>query len=196
MAASTNGMSIPPIRSRSAQRIPAWVGQAGGTAASAGNNRTLIQPFVLGGTDGVSSTLAVIAGGIGGGVDTKSIAILGAASLFADAISMGTAETLSASGTAKISYNEIKSGVICFAAFLLSGAVPLTVFLAFSFLNAALSTAAASVSSLALLFGLGYVQAMSLNEERPALLGIRVVCLGGIAGLIAFLVGYALQDVE
>jgi len=162
--------------------------------------RTFLQPAVLGGVDGITTTLAVVAGGVGASLATSSIAVLGTASLFADAVSMGVSETLSASGSATLEWREVKLGATCALAFLCSGAVPLLVFLAASASSSgshsALVSAAAvsAASAFVLLFFLGYVQGRALSRS-PFPSAVRVLVLGGVASAIALAVGFALQGV-
>lgn len=150
------------------------------------NMSTIVRSAILGGVDGAITSFAIVAACDVGNLGTRAAAIVGFASLFADAGSMGCSEYLAVRADAALRQNTalrpVLSGVSCFAAFVVCGLVPLLTYLASTSL---LSCASFSVTTLMLL---GAVRAGVSSEPLVSTL-LETATLGGLAGGIAYGVG-------
>ena len=84
---------------------------------------------MMGGIDGIITIFNIISGIEGSKLNYKYIFILGIATLFADAISMGTGEYVSVKAEKKYknlnnTINPIKNGIIMFISFVIFGTIP------------------------------------------------------------------------
>ena len=159
--------------------------------------RQAVQSLILGAVDGITTTFAILSGGVGGNVTTGSIAIIAVSSLLADGVSMGISETLSASVEA-VGAREARLGLVCGASFVVAGAMPLGAFLAMMS-QASTVWAAMLVSgsvALLLLVGLGVVRgrtATTTMGRRRCTSVVQVVGLGGVASVLAFVAGHVVH---
>lgn len=93
-----------------------------------------IKPAVLGASDGIVTTFAVVAGVVGAGFATEVIIVLGIANMVADGISMALGDYLGERSLYKLEKSEGKDSEACclwktslvtFIAFVIAGALPL-----------------------------------------------------------------------
>ena len=150
------------------------------TESTHGFSEDLLRPSVLGAIDGLITTFIIIMAGIAGDISNKSILIIGFASLFGDAFSMGTSEFLS-SRTETPLKKSMKRGLVCGLSFCLFGCVQLITFLIFPD-NALLASSLVFVAALILVWVLqSYIlQEYALNKC------VEILLLGLIAGAIAY----------
>lgn len=146
----------------------------------------VLRSAILGGVDGVITSFAIVAASHVGDLGTKTVVIVGFASLFADAGSMAISEYLAVrtddSLRPETALRPLLSAVSCFAAFVACGLVPLLTYLATASL---LSSAAFSVTTLMLL---GAARARVSREPLVRTL-LETAALGSVAGGIAYGVG-------
>ena len=169
--------------------------------------RKYLPEFVYGGIDGAVTTFAIVAGSIGASFSSAIILVLGFANLFADGFSMAVSNYLSTKSQTELHKNSksyksfqnlekhpIKTGLATFISFVLVGFIPLISFLlalifpslyyyelSLSFLFTALA-----------LFTVGLVKG-EVVKKHPIKSAIETLLIGGLAALIAFLVGYFLK---
>lgn len=93
-----------------------------------------IKPAVLGASDGIVTTFAVVAGVVGAGFATEVIIVLGIANMVADGISMALGDYLGERSLYRLEQHEGKSSEACclwktslatFIAFIVAGGLPL-----------------------------------------------------------------------
>ncbi len=154
--------------------------------------------FVYGATDGTVTTFAVIAGTVGAELNVSIVLILGFANLFADGFSMAVSNYLAAkSQTALDGFarkDPLKAALTTFVAFVAIGFIPLISFViaplfvsvaSHKFLLSSILTGAAFIL-------VGYVRGEVVGEARLRS-AFETFCIGGVAAVIAFTVGYFLK---
>lgn len=156
--------------------------------------------LVFGAMDGSITTFAVVSGVIGAGLGPHIILILGFANLFADGFSMAVANYLSKKSESDLGtilrVDPIKSGIATFVAFVLVGFIPL-----FSFVLAALTNInwilenqfnlAIILTAISFLL-VGYFKGEVVGEFRVKS-AFQTLAIGGIAAIIAYLIGYLVK---
>lgn len=102
------------------------------TGGLGGAIRAYLPEIVYGANDGVVTTLAIVAGVVGAGLDTAAILILGFANLFADGVSMAASNVLSErSKPDRPSLRQAaRHGLATLLGFLFAGFTPLLAYLA------------------------------------------------------------------
>lgn len=161
--------------------------------------------FVYGGIDGTITTFAVVAGAIGASLDAAVILILGFANLFADGFSMAVSNYLSNKSQKdldeldkkeKNKKDPRKTALATFVFFLIVGFVPLLSFVAalpFPEIESYKFTISFVLTGIALItVGAFRGKIAGKNSWKTA---IETFFVGGIAALIAFLVGYFLKGI-
>ncbi len=156
--------------------------------------------FVFGGIDGAVTTFAVVSGVIGASLGSHIILILGFANLFADGFSMAVSNYLSKKSDSDLGNtlrtNPVKSASVTFLAFLLIGFIPL-----FSFLLAIIipdkflidNQFNFSIILTAIAFlSVGYFKGEVVGEHKVKS-ALQTLLIGGIAAIIAFLIGYFIK---
>ena len=162
--------------------------------------------FVYGGIDGAITTFAVVAGAVGATLSPAIILILGFANLFADGFSMAISNYLSIKSQAELhvrhpeykkyigAKHPIKTGLATFISFLIIGIIPLISFVLSIFIP---SLASNNFLYSFILTGLalsivGAVKGIIVKKHwiRSSL---ETLTMGGIAAVIAYLVGYLLR---
>ena len=146
-----------------------------------------LRSALLGGVDGVITSLAIVAGSSFLSASTSVVAVVGSSSLIADGMSMGVSEYLSVRGDEMLRKESLSPapnwcGVACFASFILCGFLPLLMFVA----GDAALLGAISISFLVLLC-LGCVRARVTGEVLLWSL-VETTSLGSLASGIAFAV--------
>ncbi len=161
--------------------------------------RKYLPEFVYGGIDGAVTTFAVVSGALGASLSSAIILILGFANLFADGFSMAISNYLSTKSQKEINRNDAgknpkKTGLATFIAFLLIGLIPLISFLIAIFVpmhETTKFTISAVLTAFAL-FIVGNIKG-KIVKKHPIKAGIETLFIGGIAAILAFVVGYLLR---
>lgn len=146
--------------------------------------------FILGATDGIITTLAIVSGVVGADLPAVVILILGFVNLIADGISMGASNILSrrssaGPGALPTFRTASRHGLATFLGFVLAGLVPL---LAYLLPIAADRFLAAAILALITLFLIGAGRAYFTPRHWLAA-GVEMLGLGTIAGAAAYGVG-------
>ncbi|MEJ2347610.1 MAG: VIT1/CCC1 transporter family protein [Patescibacteria group bacterium] len=159
---------------------------------------SLLGSAVFAANDGLITTFAVVAGAFGASLNSGVIIILGFANLFADGFSMASGNYLGIKSG--IEYEEskkknlhpdhspIRHGVITFISFVLVGFLPLLPYVLKiepEFIN---STFVLTGS----LFVIGSLRAI-LAKRNFLKGGMEMLVIGGIAALVAYMVGFLLK---
>jgi len=160
---------------------------------------TLLRDFTLGASDGLVTTFAIVAGVVGASLSSGYIIVLGLAKLLADAVSMAAGIYLGAKS--EIEYKDLreghrhkeisplKQGAIVFLSFALIGFLPLLPFVLNLPSKFILSTIIVGIA----LFIIGSLRAVYAGK-RALRGGIEMFVVGGVAALIAYLVGFLLKN--
>jgi len=160
--------------------------------------------FVFGAIDGTVTTFAVVAGAIGASLSSSVILILGFANLFADGFSMALSDYLSVKSENEIQLkykhkhikNPKKMALVTFFAFVIIGIIPLIPYL-FSFFTKFIDNNKFLYSTL--LTGAAFLIVGAVKGEVTGKYkfksAIETLLVGGIAALIAFIVGYLLKGI-
>lgn len=169
--------------------------------------RKYLPEFVYGGIDGSVTTFAVVAGSIGASLSPAIVLILGFANLFADGFSMAVSNYLSTKSDTELKMhdgkhkgdeadikNPVKTGLATFFSFLIIGFIPLISFVLATFIPAVernqflysiILTAAAFLI-------VGAVKGRIVHKNF-FLSSLETLLIGGVAAIIAYLVGYFLR---
>ncbi|MEK6854828.1 MAG: VIT1/CCC1 transporter family protein [Nanoarchaeota archaeon] len=170
-----------------------------------GVRREYLSEFVYGGIDGAVTTFAVVSGAMGASLTSTVILILGFANLFADGFSMAVSNYLSTSSQRELNLrhkhahpHEEKSpkrtAIATFISFLAIGIIPLISFV--------LSPVSQTINSnkFVLSFVLTGIALLIVGAVKGKVIGkhylkssFETLAIGGVAALIAFLVGYLLK---
>jgi VIT1/CCC1 family predicted Fe2+/Mn2+ transporter len=141
--------------------------------------RDVIRPAVLGSLDGLITSFVIIVGGIAGHVSKRSVIVIGFASLFGDAFSMGASEFLS-SRTETTTRQSIYRSIACFVSFCTLGCIQL---LSYIWDTTYELVVCSSVFFLCLLLISSFQSRVSTCHCRKTL---EIVILGTLAGSIAY----------
>lgn len=162
--------------------------------------------FVYGGLDGIITTFAIVAGAIGASLSSGIVLILGFANLLADGFSMAVSNYLSGKSQKELhekhkhkeersmSKKPIKGAYATFISFVIMGFIPLLSFV----LGALISDFPINTFGLAIaltfvaLAIVGSVKALVVKKSWIRA-SIETMTIGGLAALIAFVVGYLLR---
>jgi vacuolar iron transporter family protein len=168
-----------------------------------------IDDIIYGGTDGIITTFAIVAGSFGSKQNLSVAFILGLANLFADGVSMGISSYQSIIHT-NYKMEAFLTGLITFISFVSFGIIPLLVFIYIFYVNHKtyatinsthfLITIGLSLCSLTIVgFIKGYYKvnnSNNLDTNKKLIIFktiLQMLLLGCLAGGIAFYVGYILQ---
>ena len=158
---------------------------------------SLLRDFVLGASDGIVTTFAIIAGAVGASLSSRVVIILGFAKLLADAISMFAGVYLGAKTEIEFQKKEkddhrdvypLVQGFITFISFIFIGFLPLLPFV-FGMSN---SFFVSMVLVAVMLFVVGGIRAKSV-EKKVVVGGIEMLLIGGLASFAAYMVGFWLD---
>lgn len=166
--------------------------------------------FVYGGIDGAVTTFAVVCGSMGAALSPAIVLILGFANLFADGFSMAVSNYLSSKSQMdlhidhedyetfkKLEKHPVKAGFATFFSFVLIGFIPLLSFcLSFFFPSLVEYQFSLSIffTAIALLI-VGGVKGEAVNDHSILKSALETLLIGGIAAILAFLVGYWLKGI-
>ncbi|MEX2017479.1 MAG: VIT1/CCC1 transporter family protein [Candidatus Pacearchaeota archaeon] len=158
--------------------------------------RKYLPEFVYGGIDGSVTTFAVVAGVIGASLSSSIILILGFANLFADGFSMAISNYLSTKSRNELSKNpkknQIKTATVTFFSFFIIGFIPLLSFVAAAITQNQMLVENQFTYSIALtgiaLIVVGWFKG-KITERSKIKSSIETLLIGGVAALLAFIVG-------
>jgi VIT1/CCC1 family predicted Fe2+/Mn2+ transporter len=161
--------------------------------------------FVYGAIDGSVTTFAVVAGAAGANLSSTVIIILGFANLIADGFSMGASAYLAAKSERdlKVSKDEshdggetpLGDGIATFVAFVLIGFIPVLAYVVDAILslgidkNSLFAVSAFLTGATFISIGVLKGQTTKTNQLKS---GIETLMLGGVAAVVAFLLGNVL----
>lgn len=158
-----------------------------------------LRDFVFAADDGIITTFAVVAGAFGAGLAPSIVLTLGFANLLADGFSMATGIYLGAKSEVEYekskndphweSDSPVKQGLITFVSFDIAGVLPLLPFLFGMRDSFSASAALVGIS----LFGLGVVKGI-FTKKSPVKSGLETFLIGGIAAVLAYSVGYLIDN--
>lgn len=170
-------------------------------------SRRYLPEFVYGGIDGIVTTFAVVSAAIGASLSPLIILIVGFANIFADGFSVALSEVLAFRSEAELHRHRpdamiferrekhpLKIGLSTFFSFAIMGFIPLLPFVLAIFIpsfeaNKILYSVIFTAAALALV---GAIKG-ELARKHPVESSLETLILGGIAALLAFLVGYLLK---
>ena len=153
-----------------------------------------MKDLIYGANDGIVTTLAVVTGVTGAGLEARIVLILGLANLLADGFSMGASNYLSirsdeairrADGKLSVEPFPLRHGSVTFTAFVLAGAIPLASYLVD--LGPAAFPTAVSLGLIAL-FTMGASRA-AVSDGGWLRNGTEMLVVGTLAAAVAFMVG-------
>ena len=155
--------------------------------------RSVVEPSLLGGVDGLVTSFAIVASSHYTSSPTTVVTVVGFSSLVADGMSMGISQYLSASSEGRITDptrpSPIVLGAACALSFVLFGSVPLVAFVVGDG-----SMAAAVCSTLLLLALLGVLRVLPASAHSTLKSMLRTCILGAVAGGLAYLVAALTSD--
>jgi len=170
--------------------------------------RKYLPEFVYGGIDGAVTTFAVVAGAVGASLSAGIILILGFANLLGDGFSMAISNYLSTKSQLDLKENKkkdkilsqeakhpLKTGLATFISFFLIGLIPLSSFtLAYFIPSIEIYQFQASFILTGIALALvGAVKGLVVRKH-PIKASMETLLIGGIAALLAYLVGVFLQN--
>lgn len=161
--------------------------------------------FVYGGIDGAVTTFAVVAGVMGASLGSAIILILGFANLFGDGFSMAVSNYLSTKSRVELRKHKkidsksdgkspVKTGFATFFSFLVVGMIPLISFVLAVFIPSVQKyqfPASIVLTGFAFL-GVGAIKGRVV-QKHSLMSAIETLFVGGVAALIAFLVGHFIK---
>lgn len=163
-----------------------------------GEKASLFRDAVFAANDGIITTFAIVSGAIGASLSLNVILILGFANLFADGISMASGNYLGVKSELEYEeQNQIKDGhkhsplrhsLVTFVFFVFAGLLPLLPFVFGADKAFVLSTILVAIS----LFTMGGVRAY-VTKKSIIKGGLEVLVIGGVAAMVAFLIGYLID---
>jgi vacuolar iron transporter family protein len=163
---------------------------------------------VLGASDGIVTTFAVVAGVVGAGFATEIIIVLGIANMVADGISMAIGDFLGERSitrmhennggkkTRKASYNEGVTSIITFISFIVAGTLPLLPYLAILFGVNILQESQFLLSVVATLTAMFFVGSLRTYIIKGNWLrnGLEMLFVGSIAAIAAYTLGAYIEN--
>jgi len=166
-----------------------------------GYKRKYLPEFVYGGMDGIITTFAIVSGVIGASLSSAIVLILGFANLFADGFSMAVSNYVSTKSRNELNrkriINPLKTAFATFFAFILIGFIPLISFVITSiFKTPYLLNNQFTFSVFLTFFGLGIIgwQKGNVTGKNKIKSSIETIIIGGIAALLAFVIGFLLRN--
>lgn len=164
---------------------------------------TYLGQFVYGGIDGVVTTFAVVSATAGAGLKAGLVIVLGLANLLADGLSMGISAYLSNKSEVELKKqyhpavaSPFKKSIATFIAFVVTGFVPLVIYIAdFLFdLKIANLFLYASILTAATFMIVGWLKSV-VTRTNIARSILETLILGIVASAVAYLIGSWLQDI-
>ena len=153
-----------------------------------------LRDIIYGALDGVVTTLAVVSGSAGAGLELRVGLILGMANLVADGLSMGASNYLGLKSELEQKGESVRAempwrhGLATFAAFALVGAIPLAAY------------AISKAHTFAIACGLGLASLAVIGALRARYVGksalrsaAEIVAIGAAAAGAAYVIGLAAE---
>ncbi len=154
-----------------------------------GRAKRFLPELIYGASDGIVTTLAIVAGVVGANLSSHIILILGFANLFADGVSMGASNVLSERSKIDGRPTLIEAypkGVATFTGFLFAGIVPLLAYMVPGFDGDRFALAVGLAA--ATLFGVGASRAL-VTDRHWFFAGLEMLVIGMAAAAIAYSIG-------
>lgn len=159
-----------------------------------------LKSAVLGASDGIVTTFAVVAGVVGAGLSTKVILILGIANMVADGLSMAVGDYLGERSSHKLAVEQgddsedcclWKTSVVTFVAFILAGSLPLVPYVVMLFGIEVNTTNQFEFSILATAFAMFFVGSLRTFFTKGKWIknGLEMLLVGSIAAVAAYGLG-------
>lgn len=151
-----------------------------------------IKDIVYGANDGIITTFAIIAGAVGASLSSDVIIILGFANLFADGFSMAASNYLGSRSEEALKRRlgrPMLPAVATFLSFITAGFFPLGAYIILP--GDGLGTV--SIATGSALFFIGALRGLVIKKSNWVLLGFKMLLIGGIASIIAYVVGVLAQ---
>lgn len=164
-----------------------------------------IKPAVLGASDGIVTTFAVVAGVVGAGFATEIIIVLGIANMVADGISMALGDYLGERSLSRLEKNAgkktedcclWKTSLVTFVAFVVAGGLPLIpyVLMLFGFEIAENHQFVMSIiSTLTAMFFVGSLRTYVIKGSWWKN-GIEMLLVGSVAATAAYILGAFIEQ--
>lgn len=152
--------------------------------------------FVYGGMDGLITTFAIITGSVGAGFTPNIIIIIGIASIFSDAFSMGASNFVSRRSACRIGGDAceprepLKTAFGTFLSFFFVGFIPILPFV----LHSAHPLLWSLFLTLTFFFFIGFAEGY-LSGGKKLLTGLSTLFIGIVAAALSYGVGYFLAGV-
>lgn len=158
---------------------------------------------VLGASDGIVTTFAVVAGVVGAGFATEIIIVLGIANMVADGISMAVGDFLGERSISRMhkhddetkkekkSYADGKSSVITFVAFVVAGTLPLLPYVVMLFGISVPENKQFAMSIIATLSAMFIVGSLRTYVIKGSWWrnGLEMLLVGSVAAVVAYSLG-------
>lgn len=153
-----------------------------------------LRPVILGAIDGLVTSFVIIAGGFAGNIEKKNIVIIGFASLFADAFSMGTSELLSVRNIVGLK-KSIISGFLCLISFAVCGSLPLISYILVNDINVQIALCIVVFEVVLICVAVVKSFATYGNKYKKYASNIlEITFLGSLTGAISASIAYVLKD--
>lgn len=152
--------------------------------------------FVYGGMDGLITTFAIITGAVGAELGVNVVIIIGIASIFSDAFSMGASKFVSQRSACRIGssvcepHEPLKTAFSTFISFFLIGFVPVVPFV----LRLEHAFTWSLTLTFILFFFIGFVEGY-LSDRSRLLTGLGTLLIGAVAAMLSYGVGHFLAGV-
>jgi VIT1/CCC1 family predicted Fe2+/Mn2+ transporter len=159
-----------------------------------------LKSAVLGASDGIVTTFAVVAGVVGAGLSTKVILILGIANMVADGLSMAIGDYLGERSGHKLELEQgkesdgcclWKTSLVTFVAFIFAGVLPLTPYIVMLFgidVNPDNQFALSIFATGFAMFTVGSLRTF-VTKGKWWLNGLEMLAVGSIAAVVAYSLG-------
>lgn len=158
-----------------------------------------LKAAVLGSSDGIITTFAVVAGVVGAGLPSEVIIILGVASMVADGISMAVGDFLGERSIERMHKRKAskigKTSIITFLAFIIAGTLPLLPYVVMlSGINFEVDQFSLSIIATAVaLFLVGSLRTF-VTKGKWWINGLEMLLVGSIAAIVAYSIGSFLES--
>ena len=159
-----------------------------------------LKSAVLGASDGIITTFAVVAGVVGAGLSVRVILILGIANMVADGLSMAIGDYLGERSGFELEKNQGKSvtgaglwktSLLTFLAFIVAGTLPLVPYLFMLLGLTALPEnqfLISAVATLTAMFVVGSLRAV-VTKGKWWINGLEMLGIGSLAAVVAYTLG-------
>ena len=154
-----------------------------------------LKAAVLGASDGIITTFAVVAGVVGAKLATEIIIVLGIANMVADGISMALGDFLGERSIAQKNDEKqtgvAKTSLVTFVAFIVAGSLPLLPYVAILFGLSILAEHQFLMSVIATLSAMFFVGSLRTIVTKGVwwINGFEMLAVGSVAALVAYFLG-------